>query len=136
MHLVEQHDNNVISRPSHYDKAGVDVHLEPIDLIRDCDFCFGNAMKYLFRAPYKGKTAEDLKKARQYLEWRIERRSDLKFTPEQRLVASILELNSTGYGTTLGFLISRIAHSTGLETTYMLMEASAFLDGEIKELSE
>lgn len=49
--------------------------LEPIDVIRtwELDFLEGNVVKYLARYPYKGSAVEDLKKARQYLTWLIER---------------------------------------------------------------
>ena len=36
------------------------------------DFTLGNALKYICRAPYKGKQLEDLKKARWYLDHRIQ----------------------------------------------------------------
>lgn len=36
-------------------------------------FCLGNTVKYIARAPYKGKTLDDLKKARWYLDHEIKR---------------------------------------------------------------
>ena len=45
--------------------------IELIDVIRDLDFCTGNVVKYVVRAPYKGRQLEDLMKARTYLDWLI-----------------------------------------------------------------
>lgn len=55
---------------SHYSNADV----EPIDLIDSCnlDFFEGNIIKYVCRYKYKGGLL-DLQKARQYLDWLIER---------------------------------------------------------------
>ncbi len=71
MYLVtdKQHEHDVVHCPNHYDAAGVNVHVEPIDLLRRLDFALGNAMKYLFRYNLKGKPDEDLRKAHQYLDW-------------------------------------------------------------------
>jgi len=57
----------------HYQQA----EIEPIDYIRGlgpevfAGFCTGNVIKYVTRAPYKGTRVEDLRKARQYLDWLI-----------------------------------------------------------------
>ena len=57
----------------HYQQA----EIEPIDYIRGlgpeifAGFCTGNVIKYITRAPYKGTRVEDLRKARQYLDWLI-----------------------------------------------------------------
>ncbi len=70
MYLVtDKHKSDTVHCPNHYDLAGVNVHLEPIDLLRHLDFLLGNAMKYLFRYNLKGKAEEDLRKAAQYLDW-------------------------------------------------------------------
>ena len=64
-----------VSHPSHYQKGG----MECIDAIRaavtNCHgfeaYCVGNIIKYIWR--YKDKNgAEDLRKAKHYLEWLIE----------------------------------------------------------------
>ena len=60
--------HNDIERPNHYDKAGVDIRVEPKDLVRLLGFDLGNVCKYLFR--YKWKNGQqDLDKAREYLSW-------------------------------------------------------------------
>jgi hypothetical protein len=56
--------------PSHYDLPG---GIQVIDLIRGESFLRGNALKYIFRAPHKGKELEDMKKAAEYVKWEIER---------------------------------------------------------------
>lgn len=57
-----------VNHPEHYAKASVTVNLEPIQLCECYDFCIGNAIKYILRAPYKGNTLQDMKKAKWYLE--------------------------------------------------------------------
>ena len=59
-----------INHPAHYCQGGI----ECIDVIRaalgddGCKaFCLGNALKYLYRARYKGRQEEDIAKANWYL---------------------------------------------------------------------
>ena len=56
--------------PKHY-KLG---KIEPIEAIEDwrLDFCLGNVVKYIARAGFKGSAIEDLKKARWYLDRKIQ----------------------------------------------------------------
>lgn len=54
-----------IDHPAHY--TGRDIGYECIDIAQHQNFCTGNAIKYLWRYPYKGKPLEDLKKARWYV---------------------------------------------------------------------
>lgn len=67
--------NDYVNHPSHYQKGG----MECIDAIRAAvanlsgfeAYCVGNIVKYVWR--YKEKNgAEDLRKAKHYLEWLIE----------------------------------------------------------------
>ena len=62
--------NNLIS-PHHYIGRG---GIEPKDFILSNKLSFeeGNVIKYLFRAPLKGKRVEDLMKAQVYLQWCID----------------------------------------------------------------
>lgn len=55
--------------PKHYSASG----LQPIEAIEkwNLGFCLGNAVKYIARAGLKGDRAEDLKKARWYLDREI-----------------------------------------------------------------
>lgn len=69
--------NNSVTHPSHYTSGKIEV----IDFITDqgLDFCLGNVVKYISRAGKKtemGMTAlekeiEDLKKAKFYLDYKI-----------------------------------------------------------------
>lgn len=65
----------VIKRPAHY--TGHPSGIEPIQITKFETFLRGNIIKYVLRAPYKGNELEDLKKARQYLDWEIERVASL-----------------------------------------------------------
>jgi hypothetical protein len=47
--------------------------IEAIEITRHETFLRGNIIKYVLRAPYKGSELSDLIKAREYLEWEIER---------------------------------------------------------------
>jgi gas vesicle protein len=47
--------------------------IEAIEITQYESFLRGNIIKYLLRAPYKGTELQDLFKAKQYLEWEIER---------------------------------------------------------------
>lgn len=62
---------NVITHPSHY--VSHPSGIEPIDITKYETFLRGNIIKYVMRAPYKHNELEDLKKARQYLDWEIDR---------------------------------------------------------------
>ena len=46
------------------------------------NFNMGNTIKYVFRADYKGKPLEDLKKARWYLDREITKREKLTTQPQ------------------------------------------------------
>lgn len=54
-----------VDHPQHYNSSEIEV----IDAIEawDLGFCLGNVVKYVARAPHKGKSREDLKKALWYL---------------------------------------------------------------------
>lgn len=60
-----------VDHPSHYLK---DSGIEVIDAIDawGLGFCEGKVVKYVARAEHKGRQLEDLKKARWYLEHRIQ----------------------------------------------------------------
>ena len=67
-----------VNHPDHY-KSG---KYEVMDVIADAGygegFCLGNALKYILRAKHKENYVEDLKKAKWYLEYMIERVEDGK----------------------------------------------------------
>ena len=71
--MIEKHEG--VGTQTHYTAHAI----EPIDYIVEnkLDFLEGNVIKYVTR--YKLKNGvEDLKKARQYLDWLIEREGNLK----------------------------------------------------------
>lgn len=55
-----------VSHPAHYTLGKIEVY----DFIKawDLSFAEGNVVKYVVRAPHKGKQLQDLKKARWYLD--------------------------------------------------------------------
>ena len=63
-----------INHPKHYNKGSI----ESIDVIEDwkLGYHLGNCVKYICRAPHKGDTLADLKKARWYLTRYIEHYDD------------------------------------------------------------
>lgn len=72
--IVKNSGNNNVDHPSHYTFGDIEV----IDYIRDKltptefqGYCMGNVLKYVSRWRHKGG-AEDLKKARNYLNWGID----------------------------------------------------------------
>jgi hypothetical protein len=62
-----------VSHPDHYrwHPAGV----ECIAVAEEFGYNLGNVIKYVWRADRKGDAIEDLRKARQYLDFEIERRA-------------------------------------------------------------
>jgi len=67
--VKSQHDP--IKHPKHYTSHPSGI--EPIEICAYETFYRGNILKYVIRAPYKGCELQDLKKARQYLDWEISR---------------------------------------------------------------
>jgi len=59
-----------VNHPTHYSQV---PGVECIEVTRWFNFSLGNAIKYIWRAGYKGDKAEDLKKAIWYLQNEIER---------------------------------------------------------------
>jgi len=117
MYLVtdKQHEHDVVHCPSHYDAAGVNVHIEPIDLLRRLDFTIGNAMKYLFRYNLKGKPDEDLRKARQYLDWYSTDGSIGCFDSVSSELASMFLLDAPKYHPALVHLLRGIERPASTE---------------------
>lgn len=58
-----------VNHPHHYNQYPVEV----IEITEHLDFCLGNVVKYVTRAPFKGEYIQDLKKAQWYLNRAIER---------------------------------------------------------------
>ncbi|MFF9667197.1 DUF3310 domain-containing protein, partial [Streptomyces althioticus] len=66
---IEVGESDAINHPDHY--TWLPNGLEVIDITAHFGFVRGNALKYLMRADFKGKTLEDLKKARWYINYEI-----------------------------------------------------------------
>ena len=62
-----------VDHPKHYTShpSGVEI----IELTEGMGFCLGNAVKYLSRAPHKGKHLEDLQKCAWYIRREMDRRT-------------------------------------------------------------
>lgn len=60
-----------INHPKHYTSHPSGV--ETIEICRHMGFALGNVIKYVMRAPFKGRELEDLRKAKWYLEDEIAR---------------------------------------------------------------
>lgn len=61
-----------VRHPAHYTSAVPGI--EAIEVTRHFNFCIGNAIKYLWRADYKGDPITDLRKAQEYIQIEIDRR--------------------------------------------------------------
>ena len=61
---------DMVNHPPHYQHG-----IEPIEFIEshNLNFNLGSAVKYIARAPYKGKELEDLAKAKWFIEREIKR---------------------------------------------------------------
>jgi hypothetical protein len=63
--------NDPVNNPDHY--ASHPSGIECIQVTQHMNFNLGNAVKYIWRSPYKGKPVEDLRKAIAYLQFEITR---------------------------------------------------------------
>jgi hypothetical protein len=63
--------SDAVNHPPHYNSNPSGV--ECIDVVEHMGFNVGNAIKYLWRAGWKGDPLEDLEKARWYVEREIQR---------------------------------------------------------------
>jgi polyferredoxin len=70
-----------VAHPAHYTSGPIHPAcgkvIECIDVVKHLNFSMGNAIKYIWRADLKNAPIEDLRKARQYLDFEIERREAL-----------------------------------------------------------
>lgn len=63
--------NDAVDHPKHYNSNPSGI--EAITIVEHINFNVGNAVKYLWRADYKGAQLDDLKKARWYIDREIQR---------------------------------------------------------------
>jgi hypothetical protein len=69
---------DAVDHPRHYNALGATCAkcgepIECIDVVRHMNFNDGNAVKYVWRGPHKGKRLEDLRKAAWYINDEIKR---------------------------------------------------------------
>ena len=67
---------DMINSPPHYNSHPSGI--ECIQITEHCNFCIGNAIKYLWRSDEKGAPIEDLQKAIWYIQREIARREKSK----------------------------------------------------------
>ena len=77
--LVQDHRPDIVSHPAHYTSLGVKCKgcghdIECIDVVEHMNFNLGNVVKYAWRVDDKDEPIENLRKARQYLDFEIARR--------------------------------------------------------------
>ena len=75
--MAENEKFDPVNHPKHYKQYAREV----IELTEHMDFCGGNACKYILRAPFKGKEAEDLQKAKWYIERMVQSKSVPRIEP-------------------------------------------------------
>lgn len=63
--------SNEVQHPSHYNGQVPDI--ECIQVVQWFNFNIGNAIKYLWRHQAKGNPIQDLEKAKQYIDFEIDR---------------------------------------------------------------
>lgn len=72
-------DEDTVNHPPHYTSTGAKCKcgapIEVIQITQELNFCLGNVVKYVLRAGKKGDRIEDLRKARRYIDFEIERLS-------------------------------------------------------------
>ena len=77
----------MVYHPDHYNKGGIEV-LDIIDAF-NLDFALGNAIKYILRADFKGNKAQDLQKARFYINHALKSLETQNMTSESNSQASL-----------------------------------------------
>ena len=66
---------DMVNSPSHYTAGGIETWeylVAKLGRTGARSYCIGNVLKYVSRAPHKGKFLEDMRKARWYLDRIIE----------------------------------------------------------------
>lgn len=80
---MSEKKSDPVNHPEHYTQYEHEV----IELTERLDFCLGNAVKYILRAPFKGKEVEDLNKALWYLQRYLKRNVWHKHSDETKELA-------------------------------------------------
>lgn len=64
--------SEVVDHPKHYNQHPSGI--ECIDVVEHMSFNLGNAIKYIWRADFKGAPLDDLRKAKWYIDREIDKR--------------------------------------------------------------
>ena len=85
-----------VSHPAHYSsipaKCACGKAIECIQVAEHMGFNLGNAMKYLWRAEYKGNVLEDLRKAAWYINREIENRDGKQYAENFKAISESQKL--------------------------------------------
>lgn len=81
--------SDVINHPQHYKRSPSGV--ECITVTEHMGFNLGNAVKYIWRADFKGKALEDLKKAQFYLAREIANRQKAAQSRKRKVVKAVVK---------------------------------------------
>lgn len=81
-----------VNHPSHY--TSHESGVECITVTERMCFLLGNAIKYIWRSPFKGKQLEDLRKAKWYIERKIEliERDECRAQNERLFTSALREM--------------------------------------------
>ena len=77
------HPEHYLGIPARCEKCGEPI--ECISVVRHLDFNLGNAMKYIWRADFKGDSIENLEKAIWYIQDEIKLRINQSAKTEKKL---------------------------------------------------
>ncbi len=111
----------------HYQQAGATI--EPIVLCSAFPFCFGNVIKYITRAPFKGSELSDYCKALDYLDIVL-------LTEEHAQVQNIIAHNMTLQTLMLKWpnrLIQMLANPNGIQDLQYLRDELVTVIDSLKE---
>lgn len=113
-----------VNHPSHYTSHPSGV--ECITLTREMPFAAGNALKYVFRSPYKGRRVEDLQKAMFYVSLQMNNPYAMQMgKPSQvfeRAAAQLLSFNQSAAETCIMRAIVEERFDAALEQLSRLLE--------------
>lgn len=95
--------SEMVHSPSHYKDY---FPIEVIEVVRDMNYLWGNAFKYLARARYKGNLLQDLQKCVKYLEWAYEDNvphgvKDSRFYDVQKMLVTYYDHESHAWWATM-----------------------------------
>ena len=122
-----------VNHPAHYTQYKHEV----IELTSKLDFALGNAVKYILRAPFKGKRVEDLKKARWYVQYVLDHDSSAYDVDDPYWRDEVFPLAKTYDNPLIVFVLTDPELGLSLlDGEIKAAEKEARFDGLVKELEE